>query len=849
MGDPRKEERAFRVAVIDMQPITPAVGGGRLRLLGLYHALGAGFDTNYVGTYDWPGERYRDTRLSDSLREIDVPLSEQHFRCDGRWKNFAGGTTIIDTAFPLLGRLSENFLSQAKRSMAHAEVVVFSHPWVYPLLRSSLDRRRQLLVYDAHNVESLLRFEILGNSPFKREIAKNAAMAEIFLAREADAVLVCSDEDGAFFQDKYLVSKDRLFVVPNGVFVRAIPSAGLDRKKAAKRSIGIGAEPAVLFLGSNYGPNVEAAEFICKELATTLPRTTFIICGGVGEARELKGRLPGNVRLTGKVSDEEKLICLHAADMAVNPMFSGSGTNIKMFDFMAAGLPVITTKTGARGICDKTERGIFLCRPADFVSAIAHLSKGAELRQELGQENREWAVREYAWESLSPRVGDILRRALQCRTQRDDGPAEGGALRRPVPITGARRGFERQAQRVHRVAILSTFGIRCGIAEYASYFAQGLLDNGVAITIFGNLMAGHEGSEVQIPSSLGGACIERSWRYDNRQWVHSEVDVPGVVRSLRAQSVEHLNVQYHPAFFPERMLCGLLRSVRDAGIGVSVTHHISSSATEELISQLAGLGATVLVHKLSESYRLRSHGVDRARFIPQGIRRLAATEQSGRPFGRGPTGRPTVGTFGFLRAHKGLIELVEAVGILKEIFPEIELHAQSALYPSRDSDVYLDDVRRKIAELGLEDSVFLDARFRDIDEVIAGLAQVDVVALPYSFSDEGSSAAAATTLAARRPLIATPAHIFDEIRSVVYTAEDNSPPVLAAAIGTVLSNASLRDYLIGRSTRLAEEREWKNVAGRFLRIVSGGTEEYEAESEEDSIPEVTRAPRGYAGAT
>ena len=34
----------------------------------------------------------------------------------------------------------------------------------------------------------------------------------------------------------------------------------------------------------------------------------------------------------------------------INPMISGSGTNIKMFDFMAAGLPIITTDIGARGI-------------------------------------------------------------------------------------------------------------------------------------------------------------------------------------------------------------------------------------------------------------------------------------------------------------------------------------------------------------------------------------------------------------------------------------------------------------------------------------------------------------------
>ena len=62
-----------------MQPIDPPLGGGRLRLLGLYHALGAQLPTTYVGTYDWPGESRRQHALSSTLQEIDVPLSDAHF--------------------------------------------------------------------------------------------------------------------------------------------------------------------------------------------------------------------------------------------------------------------------------------------------------------------------------------------------------------------------------------------------------------------------------------------------------------------------------------------------------------------------------------------------------------------------------------------------------------------------------------------------------------------------------------------------------------------------------------------------------------------------------------------------
>jgi len=102
------DDQKYGVTVLDMQPIEPAVGGGRLRLLGLYHNLGRSLPTTYVGTYDWPGEAYRRHRLSETLEEIDVPLSAAHFAAAAEWKERAGGKTIIDLADmgpPLAGEL------------------------------------------------------------------------------------------------------------------------------------------------------------------------------------------------------------------------------------------------------------------------------------------------------------------------------------------------------------------------------------------------------------------------------------------------------------------------------------------------------------------------------------------------------------------------------------------------------------------------------------------------------------------------------------------------------------------------------------------------------------------------
>ena len=57
----------IKVLIADMQPIEPAIGGGRLRLKGLYSNLGDSIEATYVGTYDWQGEKNREIMISDHL--------------------------------------------------------------------------------------------------------------------------------------------------------------------------------------------------------------------------------------------------------------------------------------------------------------------------------------------------------------------------------------------------------------------------------------------------------------------------------------------------------------------------------------------------------------------------------------------------------------------------------------------------------------------------------------------------------------------------------------------------------------------------------------------------------------
>src|SRR5262249_39247793 len=136
---------------------------------------------------------------------------------------------------------------------------------------------------------------------------------------------------------------------------------------------------------------------------------TFVICGGVGDGLAAPA-CESNVRLTSVIDEAEKRRYLESADVAINPMFAGSGTNIKMFDFMAAGLPLATTPLGARGILRGADPAFPPATREDFVETLRTLLREERQAAVMGAAGRRLVSEHYSWERISPELGRLLRR-------------------------------------------------------------------------------------------------------------------------------------------------------------------------------------------------------------------------------------------------------------------------------------------------------------------------------------------------------------------------------------------------------------------------------------------------------
>ncbi|MGO4779384.1 glycosyltransferase, partial [Lysobacter sp. 2RAB21] len=147
-------------------------------------------------------------------------------------------------------------------------------------------------------------------------------------------VLCVSDSDTLRFRERYGLSN--VLTVENGVRMPQVHRAGLRPLPEGART----QPPLAVFVGSAHPPNARAAQFIIDELAARNPQVNFALVGSVCEAINVAA-LPPNVALLGFLSQSDKEALFAIADIAVNPLFEGGGSSLKVPDFLAAGLPLL----------------------------------------------------------------------------------------------------------------------------------------------------------------------------------------------------------------------------------------------------------------------------------------------------------------------------------------------------------------------------------------------------------------------------------------------------------------------------------------------------------------------------
>ncbi|MBI5837837.1 MAG: glycosyltransferase [Candidatus Eisenbacteria bacterium] len=249
-----------------------------------------------------------------------------------------------------------------------------------------------LKVYHAVNVETEWYEPLLRRLFARRRWEGVLRDIERHALQGADLVAHVSPRDGERFVAEFGARREKLFLVPNGLEPERFGARDEEARAGVRARLGFKPGQLVaVFTGSPMVHNLEAARFILRQLAPACASRThlkFLLVGDVA-----RGALPPNARAVGTVPDV--LPYLSAADVALNPVTSGSGTSLKVPEYLAAGLPVVTTAFGMRGFEDLAD--------AVTTTDLAGMERAVDRAKPLPRDIRERLAR-YAWDRQAERL-------------------------------------------------------------------------------------------------------------------------------------------------------------------------------------------------------------------------------------------------------------------------------------------------------------------------------------------------------------------------------------------------------------------------------------------------------------
>jgi glycosyltransferase involved in cell wall biosynthesis len=388
-------------------PVYPPRGGGQSRVFHLYRHLARYFDIELVSLAGDDGSPFCG-EIAPGLREIRVPRSKEHRHAEAEIGRQVDWVPVTDVVLPELHHLTPEYSRALRESAATAGCVVASHPYLFPVIEAATARP---IWYEAHNVESDLKGAILPPTPTGLRLLESVRRVEEDCCRRSSLIMVCCDRDGQRLRELYDADPEIIVEVPNGVDLEGVTFVGPDERRAAKMTLGIEGNFIALFMGSWHGPNLEAARQIFQ-FAQQLPDVSFLLLGSVGLAFA-KETLPKNVGLMGVVDDATKDAILGVVDVALNPVVSGSGTNLKMLDYLAAGIPVISTPYGCRGLGLLDDSHVVLAEMAAFPAAIASVQCPIACLRPRISAARHHVEKRFSWGVIASEFRDYIERSTK----------------------------------------------------------------------------------------------------------------------------------------------------------------------------------------------------------------------------------------------------------------------------------------------------------------------------------------------------------------------------------------------------------------------------------------------------
>jgi len=239
---------------------------------------------------------------------------------------------------------------------------------------------------------------------------------ENWIDRSADVVVASSGRAADVLRTR--LPRDRVQTVLDGVDTAEFKPLGPDERTAVRERYGIPAD-AILALYVGVLADYQGIDLLLENLGPVLagrPDLRVLLAGYPEEAYRSRASELGfadRVLFPGKVPFEDTRGLTAAADIGLTPKLSASEGNLKIYNYLACGLPVVAFDSAVnREILG--DLGVYAPHGdgAEFAVALGRLADDHSRREELGRRGRERAETVLSWDRAAERLLEIYRGLL-----------------------------------------------------------------------------------------------------------------------------------------------------------------------------------------------------------------------------------------------------------------------------------------------------------------------------------------------------------------------------------------------------------------------------------------------------
>ena len=381
--------------------VDTTVSGEKYVINNLLQRLSSHFNIEFLSLVD-SDKIYKEVSVSPNFKNIQIPQNTKQAKI--QWDEERKNETNLFGVIQINSwKYNTDFLKHVKQSILKSDMIILEQPYLANLVKS-LDPKIPI-IYHANNLETnqkkpILTFELL-NDVCDVEKTACAISSQIWASSELEKNQFTKIHD---------ISQDKIKMLPHGVDLSSphLISRSLHAEIKSKFK-DIVDKTIFVFTGSWHPPNLESLEFIISDLSAIDKNFLYFIVGSVSDYYlhvHPKKMIPENVIFFGSITEKEKFDVYKLTDFAINPMFSGAETNLKILEYMATGIPIISTEFGARGINFSKET--MICKKDEFVSCIKNIQNNNYENNPSITENYDIVCSQYDYDLLAKKCINFL---------------------------------------------------------------------------------------------------------------------------------------------------------------------------------------------------------------------------------------------------------------------------------------------------------------------------------------------------------------------------------------------------------------------------------------------------------